>query len=223
MGRAAPRRVRRRSPRIQEQIQDGIAAEIIYPSVGMMLCNHPDLAYKKACFDAYNDWIAEWCSSSPDRLLGLGQTAMRTPEEGIDDLERIKALGLRGVMLPGHPGEEDYDSPIYDPVWEAIVDLGLPVSFHILTAGGEKWWRGPNMNGFLGMIHANQDLIGMLVFGGVFERHPAAQGRERRGRRRLGAALHVPHGHVVRAPPQLGAERRCCRASRRSTSARTST
>ena len=38
--------------RIEEQIQDGIAAEVIYPSVGMMLCNHPDLAYKKACFDA---------------------------------------------------------------------------------------------------------------------------------------------------------------------------
>ena len=158
--------------RIQEQIQDGIAAEIIYPSVGMMLCNHPDLAYKKACFDAYNDWIAEWCSSSPDRLLGLGQTAMRTPEEGIADLERIKALGLRGVMLPGIPAIEDYDSEIYDPVWEAIVDLGLPASFHILTSGGEKWWRGPNMNGFLGVIHANQDLIGMLVLGGVFERHP---------------------------------------------------
>ena len=137
-----------------------------------MLCNHPDLAYKKACFDAYNDWIAEWCSSSPDRLLGLGQTAMRTPEEGIADLERIKALGLRGVMLPGIPAVEDYDSEIYDSVWEAIVDLELPASFHILTAGGEKWWRGPNMNGFLGVIHANQDLIGMLILGGVFERHP---------------------------------------------------
>jgi predicted TIM-barrel fold metal-dependent hydrolase len=158
--------------RITEQQADGIAAEVIYPSVGMMLCNHPDLDYKRACFEAYNDWIAEWCAYAPDRLLGLGQTALRTPEEGIVDLERIKALGLRGVMLPGIPALEDYDSEIYDPFWDAVVDLGLPASFHILTAGGEKWWRGPNMNGFLGVIHANQDLIGMLVLGGVFERHP---------------------------------------------------
>ena len=28
------------------------------------------------------------------------------------------------------------------------------------------------MNGFLGVIHANQDIIGMLILGGVFERHP---------------------------------------------------
>ncbi len=30
---------------------------MIYPSVGMLLCNHPDLDYKKACFDAYNRWL----------------------------------------------------------------------------------------------------------------------------------------------------------------------
>jgi hypothetical protein len=32
------------------------------------------------------------------------QTALRTPEEGIEDLRHIKELGLRGVMLLGHPG-----------------------------------------------------------------------------------------------------------------------
>jgi len=53
-----------------------------------------------------------------------------------------------------------------------LVDLGMPASFHILTSGGEKWWRGPNMNGFLGVIHANQDIVGMFILGGVFERHP---------------------------------------------------
>ena len=32
--------------RVDEQRLDGIAAEVIYPSVGMVLCNHPDLDYK---------------------------------------------------------------------------------------------------------------------------------------------------------------------------------
>ena len=49
----------------------------------MVLCNHPDFDYKKACFDAYNRWIAEYCGAHPERLLGCGQTAMRSPEEGI--------------------------------------------------------------------------------------------------------------------------------------------
>ena len=120
--------------RLADQDRDGVAAEVIYPTVGMVLCNHRDFDYKKACFDAYNRWIAEYCSTHPERLLGVGQTAMRTPEEGIADLEKIKALGLRGVMMPGNPALEDYDSPIYDEFWEAAIELELPLSFHILTA-----------------------------------------------------------------------------------------
>ena len=76
--------------RLADQDRDGVAAEVIYPTVGMVLCNHPDLDYKQACFDAYNRWIAEYCGAHPDRLFGLGQTAMRTPEEGIADLERSR-------------------------------------------------------------------------------------------------------------------------------------
>ena len=58
---------------------------------------------------------------------------MRSPEEGIADLKAIAALGLRGVMMPGEPAVEDYDSPVYDQFWEAAIELGLPLSFHILT------------------------------------------------------------------------------------------
>ncbi len=162
--------------RLVEQDRDGVVAEVLYPSVGMLLCNHPDFDYKKACFDAYNRWLTSWCASAPDRLIGVGQSAMRTPEEGIADLESIRDLGLRGAMLPGVPAVADYDDPVYDPFWEAAVDIGLPISFHILTGGagalGSDAYRGPKMNGFLGIIRGNQDLIGTLIFGGVFERHP---------------------------------------------------
>ncbi|HZU73534.1 MAG TPA: amidohydrolase family protein [Acidimicrobiales bacterium] len=157
--------------RLADQERDGVAAEVIYPTVGMQLCNHPDFDYKKACFDAYNRWIAEYCAGHPDRLIGCGQTAMRSPAEGIADLEAIKALGLRGVMMPGDPAVEDYDSAAYDPFWEAAIDLGLPLSFHILTTRSERT-RGPRMNSFLSVVRGCQDIMGMLVLGGVFERHP---------------------------------------------------
>jgi predicted TIM-barrel fold metal-dependent hydrolase len=161
--------------RLADQDRDGVAGEIIYPTVGMLLCNHPDFDYKKACFDAYNLWIAEYCGAHPERLFGCGQTAVRSPDETIEDFRKIKDLGLRGVMMPGHPQQEDYDSPIYDPVWQAAVDLELPLSFHILTGkddglGGPT--RGPRMNSFLSVIRGCQDIMGMFVLGGVFERNP---------------------------------------------------
>jgi len=158
--------------RMADQDRDGVAAEVIYPSVGMMLCNHKDFDYKKACFDAYNRWLTEFCSAHPARLLGCGQTAMRSPEEGISDLESIHALGLRGVMMPGNPAVEDYDSVVYDRFWEKAIELGLPLSFHILTTRESSPVRGPRMNGFLTIIRGCQDIIGTLILGGVFERHP---------------------------------------------------
>jgi predicted TIM-barrel fold metal-dependent hydrolase len=158
--------------RLADQARDGVAAEVIYPTVGMAVCNHRDLDYKKACCDAYNRWMAEYCAAHPARLLGVGQTAMRTPAEGIRDLEAIRAAGLRGVMLPGHPGVEDYDSPAYDDFWKAAIALGLPLSFHILTTRDGAPTRGPRMNAFLSVIRGCQDIMGMLVLGGVFERHP---------------------------------------------------
>ena len=159
--------------RIADQERDGVAAEVIYPTVGMAICNHSDFDYKKACFDAYNRWIAAYCSAHPDRLLGCGQTAMRSPEEGVEDLRAIRALGLRGVMLPGNPAVEDYHSKVYDRFWEAAVELGMPLSFHILTSRSDSAWaRGPAMNGFLAIIRGCQDIIGTLILGGVFERHP---------------------------------------------------
>ena len=44
--------------RMQDQARDGVAAEVIYPTVGMVICNHPDFDFKKACFEAYNRWLA---------------------------------------------------------------------------------------------------------------------------------------------------------------------
>jgi predicted TIM-barrel fold metal-dependent hydrolase len=159
--------------RIADQERDGVAAEVIYPTVGMAICNHHDFDFKKACFDAYNRWIAAYCAAHPERLIGCGQTAMRSPEEGIADLESIRALGLRGVMLPGNPAVEDYHSTLYDPFWEAAIELGMPLSFHILTSRTDSAWaRGPAMNGFLAIIRGCQDIIGTLILGGVFERHP---------------------------------------------------
>ena len=71
----------------------------------------------------------------PESVITDAMRAMldREVDEGIADLHAIKKLGLRGVMMPGQPAVEDYDSPIYDRFWQTAIDLELPLSFHILT------------------------------------------------------------------------------------------
>lgn len=163
--------------RLVAQEQDGIAAEVLYPSVGMEICNIPDLDLKKACMDAYNLWLAEFCAPAPHRLIGMGQAAVRTPQDGIQDLERIKQLGFKGVMLPGRPGMADYHDPIYDEFFEAAIALELVCSFHILTSGEglTQGYRGSKINSFMSIVRGNQDLMSMFVFDGIFMRHPKLQ------------------------------------------------
>jgi predicted TIM-barrel fold metal-dependent hydrolase len=100
-------------PRARLAIQDeeGIDAEVIFPSVGMILCRVKDLDYRKACNDAYNRWLQGFCETAPDRYLGLATVTLRTIEEGLEELREAKQMGMRGVMFPGDPSIEDYDHP----------------------------------------------------------------------------------------------------------------
>ncbi|MBV1878444.1 MAG: amidohydrolase [Pseudomonadales bacterium] len=157
--------------------QDGLAAEIIYASIGMGLCMHKDPLYKDACMRAYNRWLESMCSEQPYRVFGLAQTAVLSVDSAIEDFKMAKKMGMVGMMMPGDPVHEDYDHPDYDALWECATDLELPVTFHILTSragsmSAKNKIRGHNMNGFLNIVRAIQDVVGLMVYGGVFERHP---------------------------------------------------
>lgn len=166
------------SYRVADQERDGVAGEVLYASVGMVLCNHPDFDYKDACFTAYNRWLAEYCAGAPDRLFGLAQTAVLSVDAAIADVRRAREMGFVGMMMPGNPQHQDYDHPMYDPLWACCADLKMPVCFHILTSKGSdvntvfQGARGNKINGFMNIIRGIQDIIGLFVLGGVFERHP---------------------------------------------------
>lgn len=155
--------------------EDGLAAEIIYASVGMGICMHRDAEFKDACMQAYNRWLQTMCAEAPERVFGLAQTAVLSVDSAIEDFQRAKDMGFVGMMMPGDPIHEDFDHPDYDALWECATDLDMPICFHILTsrAGSiDAKPRGHALNNFLGIIRAVQDVVGMMVLGGVFERHP---------------------------------------------------
>src|SRR5205085_2704715 len=94
-------------------------------------------------------------------------------------LQRFKDRGFKDVMLPGSPATaEDYDHPSFDPLWRAAVELQMPISFHILTGSrgsnvlAQNTQRGPRIAAWQAVIRSCQDIIGMFIFGRVFERHP---------------------------------------------------
>jgi predicted TIM-barrel fold metal-dependent hydrolase len=161
--------------RLDDMDADGVAAEVLYPSIGMTLAQSKDLEYQLACIRAYNDWLVEYCDGGKGRLVGLAMIPTTDPQAAVDEIERAASLGLRGAMVPGVPPEGHYAEERFDPMWAAFAERGWPVSFHILTGAGggdPMLGSGLQMLTVMNIVHQVQQTLALLIFGKVFDRHP---------------------------------------------------
>jgi predicted TIM-barrel fold metal-dependent hydrolase len=162
--------------RLADMDTDGIAAEVLYPSVGMTLAQSTDVEYQVACICAYNDWLVEYCDAGHGRLVGLAMVPTVDVEAGVKEVDRTADEGLRGAMVPGMPAEGHYADARFDPLWAAFAQREMPVSFHILTGamGGDPTLRsGILMMTVMSVVQQMQQTLALLIFGGVFDRHPS--------------------------------------------------
>jgi predicted TIM-barrel fold metal-dependent hydrolase len=165
--------------RIKDMDIDGVAAEIIYPSLGFSLYGLSDVELQLACFKAYNDWMAEFASVNPKRLAPVALIPLEDVPAGIEELHRAKKLGLRGAMIwSGPPADRPYHCGIYENFFAACQDLDMPVVMHEITAKDKRSTVTPAqpveymtslVNGFL---HEIQITLCSLIFGGILDRYP---------------------------------------------------
>ncbi len=161
--------------RLEDMDTDGVAAEVLYPSVGMSLAQSTDREYQLACIRAYNDWLVDYCAAGRGRLLGLAMIPTIDVDAAVAEVARLDGSELRGAMVPGMPASGHYAEPRFDPLWAALAERGWPVSFHILTGnmGGDPTLRsGIVMMTLMTVVHQMQQTLSLLMFGGVFDRHP---------------------------------------------------
>src|SRR5271157_4043675 len=64
--------------RLKDQDLDGVAAEVLYSTLGIALLSMTDTELQQACMRVYNDWLAEFCAHSPSRLVGAGLYSLRS-------------------------------------------------------------------------------------------------------------------------------------------------
>jgi predicted TIM-barrel fold metal-dependent hydrolase len=170
----APKSVWDPAERLKEQDADGVTAEALYTSMGMLLFGLDDTALRAACFRAFNDWAADYCSYNPQRLIGLGAITLEDIPAAVAELERIAKKGLRGTLIWGAPPEDrPYSSRDYDPFWAAAQDLNMPLSLHILTGrGGVQFDPRRVLYGYMRLPQEIQLTFADLIVGGVLERFP---------------------------------------------------
>ena len=164
--------------RIKDMDIDEVEAEVIYTTLGFRLFWLTDAEFQRACFRAYNDWLAEYCSYAPNRLVGLAMITLSDIDEAVKGLRRCAGIGLRGAMIWASPPDDmPYHDSRYDPFWAAAQELGMPLSLHSITGFGpesrlmvkdpiDRYVRSTVL------CHEVQRSLTTLIFGGVMERFP---------------------------------------------------
>src|SRR5579862_1457979 len=49
--------------RLADLAADGVVADVLYPTCGLSLLQLDDAVLQEACFQVYNDWLAEFCAA----------------------------------------------------------------------------------------------------------------------------------------------------------------
>ncbi|MCH8086730.1 MAG: amidohydrolase family protein [Chloroflexi bacterium] len=165
--------------RIKDQDLDGVDAEVIYGlSFGPEFLRNPKT--RGVVYSIYNGWAADFCSSNPQRFIGLACLPHHDPKAAADEVRRGADLGLRGCELRVGLVSRAIFYKDWDVLWQASEECNMPISFHILglhpraqvpedTAGyGITYWS-------VALTMAQLDgveFLASIIFSGACERFP---------------------------------------------------
>ena len=119
-----------------------------------------------------NDDLANLVNKYPKKYIGLGSLPMQDPELAVQELFRIKELGLKGVQVGSNIEDKNLNEPDFYPVWEACEKLGLAVLVHPWNMMGKinmnKYW----LPWLVGMPAETSRAMCSMIFGGIFDKFP---------------------------------------------------
>jgi predicted TIM-barrel fold metal-dependent hydrolase len=158
----------------------GIDAAVLFPSMGLFVPYLPELdddASAAAC-RAYNDWVADYCSTDPRRLAAVGVVPQRSPTRAADEVRHAAELDLVGVLVrPNHVGVAYLDDAAYDGFYAELERRGLALGVHEALGVRAPTIGRDRFDGFAARHACSHPLEQMtaaaaILLGGVCERHP---------------------------------------------------
>ena len=171
--------------RCQDMDADGVDAEMVNgPYEQMSTIKDPEL--RKAVIRVVNDWARELYEESNGRFIMLLPLPCQTPEEAVAEIERVATFGLpTGVIFDWANAPEPVMHQLWEPVWAAAADAGLPINFHAHPSGGSRQLgvgvqgvepRNQNLMRFVNFpMGPMSELMSAVVFSGICDRHPKAR------------------------------------------------
>lgn len=146
-----------------------------------------------------NDHLAEITVRHPKHYLALGTIPMQDTELAIQELQRCKSIGMKGVQIGSNINGENLSESKFFPVFEACASLGMAVLIHPWNMMGESEMKKYWLPWLVGMPAETSRAICSLIFGGVLERLPTLRVNfAHAGGSFFGTLGRIRHGFVSR-------------------------
>jgi predicted TIM-barrel fold metal-dependent hydrolase len=169
--------------RITDQDMDGVDAEVIFPNgPALLMWASGNNELVEAQCRVWNDWAWEVCGPYIHRCSPAAALATADIQGAIREVERVARKGFRILTLPCKPifGPHDvshinYNLPVFDPLWAAIQDHDLSITYHVSTGRDPRAARGNGGAIINYVVHSLSPTIEPIVSmcsSGVLERFP---------------------------------------------------
>ena len=167
--------------RIKDLDDEGIWAEVCYPSLGIWAFNLRTPRVAKEGARAMNDWAIAFQRHSP-RFVCTAAIPLLDVDDAVAEIRRADADGFKAGFLPtGVPfGRPDWHDEEWDPMWAAFAETGMVIGFHIGTEprdpteriGVTYHGRGGAVLNYVETTYGGQRAVTKLIAAGVLDRHP---------------------------------------------------
>ena len=194
---ADQRKVWEPAQRLADMDADGMDAALLF---GGGPLGTTDNELYVASYEAYQNWVLDFCSAAPDRLFPVGYVPMRDIDETCQHVERLAKKGFRAINLPAFPqnknawetssgiknlkdgqvsaltgdpkGALQYSDPEFDKLWKTVVDNNVVITFHL----GARVPRFGQKEYFLADMPMSKlamaEPLGIFIYNGIFDRFP---------------------------------------------------
>jgi predicted TIM-barrel fold metal-dependent hydrolase len=172
---------------LEAMAREGLDAAVMFPSRGLNVlvgtnggARVSDPRFAAAIARAYNDWLYDLCQADPKRMFGAGMLSVYDINDAVEETQRVvedlgfKAVFLRSNLITGKPWQDPY----YEPLWETLERLQIPLGFHQATASSIPQLNRPWFGSLAGVHRAYGQPVGQMFAvgsftgGGILERHP---------------------------------------------------
>jgi uncharacterized protein len=125
------------SERLARMDEYGIDRQILYPNVvgfGAPLIWELGPELSVACVRAYNDFVVEFTSADPRRLLTIAMLPFWDLDAALLEMGRCAELGFKGFLFANKfekVGLPSFTDGYWDPVYGMAQEMNLPINYHI--------------------------------------------------------------------------------------------